>query len=76
MSKRATEEKTVYELLIDFTLPPPIYGYHLTTHPWRAERTIKLVKSIGKVEGGIIVTALTEETYIIPAPRVQYWREE
>lgn len=66
----------IFHVLLDFQLPPPIYGYELTTDPNRAERTIKLVRSIKAVEGGIVITAIEGQEYNIPLTRVQYWREE
>jgi hypothetical protein len=68
--------KEIVHLLIDFTLPPPVYGYELTTKKDKAERTIKYVKSISKAEGAVIVISAEGIEYNIPVSRVQYWQEE
>jgi hypothetical protein len=69
-------QKEIVHMLIDFTLPPPVYGYELTTKKDRAERTIKYVKSISKREGAVIVISAEGIEYNIPVSRVQYWQEE
>lgn len=69
-------QKEIVHILVDFTLPPPIYGYELTTKADRAERTIKLVKSITHTEGAVIVTSIEGNKYIVPIGRVQYYQEE
>jgi len=69
-------ETTITHILLDFQLPPPIYGEELTTYPSKAERTIKYVNSISKVEGGVIVKSAEGIEYHIPQYRIKYWREE
>ena len=69
-------QREIVHILIDFCLPPPIYGYELTTKKDKAERTIKYVQSISKAEGAVIVTSAEGIRYNIPASRVQYWQEE
>jgi len=64
------------EVLLDFTLPPPIYGYHLTIVPDREERTIKLVKRLDMSSGYLTVEAKEGQVYTIPPYRIKYWRNE
>ena len=67
---------SVKEVLLDFVLPPPIYGNHITTVPDRAERTIKLVASLKLISGFLHVTALEGQNYTIPMDNIKYWRNE
>lgn len=69
-------QKEIVHMLIDYTLPPPIYGYELTTKKDKAERTIKYVQSITHGEGAVIVISAEGQEYIIPIGRVQYYQQE
>ena len=64
------------ELHIDFTVPPPIYGDHLTIIPERAQRTVKLVSKIECDDGIFFVTSVEGVTYAIPQARVKFFKRD
>jgi hypothetical protein len=71
-----SKNKNIIELQMDFTLPPPIYGYHLTIDPTKAGRQIKVVKEISKHPDGFQVVALEGNTYIISHSSIKFYIEE
>lgn len=62
----------IEEMLIDHTLPPPIYGCCLTIKPSRATRQIKLVKAIHTHPLGVRVEGLGGEEYIVSNASIKY----
>lgn len=68
--------KKIVELQMDFTLPPPIYGYHLTTKAERAARTIKVVKELRRHKDGIEVESVEGNIYVISKSSIKYYVEE
>jgi len=68
--------KRINEAQLDFTLPPPIYGYHLTTNPEGGGRQIKVVKAIHPHPHGIRVVALEGQEYIVSWSSIKFYREE
>lgn len=73
MSKK---EKSWKEAQLAFTLPPPVYGYHLSTDAGAASKQIKIVSSILDVPGGIKITALTGEAWVVPTAQIKFLVEE
>lgn len=68
--------KKIVELQMDFTLPPPIYGFHLTINPAKVGRTIKLVKELRRHKDGIEVESVEGNIYVIAHSSVKYYVEE
>ena len=68
--------KSISELHIDFTLPPPIYGYHLTTRVERTNKQIKLVSELNRHKDGIEVVSTEGNRYVIAHSSVKYYVEE
>lgn len=70
--------KSIKEILLDTTLPPPIYGNHLTIRRERSDEAanlqIKLVKSISKEGDLYIVESLEGLKYYIPQYQVKWFR--
>ena len=70
------EDKKIVELLLDFTLPPPIYGYHLTTNSEKEQRTIKFVKQINRHADGMEVISVEGNRYVISNSSIKFYVEE
>jgi hypothetical protein len=68
--------RSIKEILVDYTLLPPIYGDHITTLADRAERTIKLVSGIERVGDVFSITAVEGQKYFVHISRVKFWRDE
>jgi hypothetical protein len=71
-----SKNKNIVELQMDFTLPPPIYGYHLTTDPTKAGRQIKVVKEILQHPHGMEVIGTEGNKYIISHSSIKFYIEE
>lgn len=68
--------KKIVELQMDFTLPPPIYAYHITVKPEKTQRTIKLVKEINRHRDGIEVVSVEGNRYVVSGASIKYYVEE
>ena len=70
--------KSIKEIVMDVTLPPPVYGKHLTTKRERSDDAanlqIKLVASITREADLYVVESLTGEKYYIPQFQVKWFR--
>lgn len=69
-------DKKIVELHLDFTLPPPIYGYHVTTDSNRVGRTTKLVGDIKELPRGYSITSVEGNKINVSNASVKYWVEE
>ena len=69
------KDKKIVEVQLDFTLPPPIYGFHLTVDPSKAQRTIKLVNALERHKDGIEVI-LPEHRFVVAWSSVKFYVEE
>lgn len=77
MKKGANEkDKTIVEILLDFTLPPPVYGFHLTTKGDAVSRTLKGVRSIEPHPHGVLITGHEGGSWVINHSSIKYWVEE
>ena len=59
------KEKTIVELQMGFSLPPPIYGFHLTTKPEQANGTIKMVRELNRHPDGVEVVSVEGNRYVV-----------
>lgn len=69
------KDKKIVELQLDFTLPPPVYGYHLTTDSSKAQRTIKLVSGLERHKDGIEVV-VGDTRWVVAWSSVKFYVEE
>lgn len=70
------QDKKIVELVIDFTMPPPIYGYHLTTNKGKEQRTIKFVKEINRHRDGLEVISEEGNRYVIATSSIKFYVED
>lgn len=68
--------KKIVELLLDFTLPPPVYGYHLTTNRDKEQRTIKFVTEINRHPDGLEVISVEGNRYVIATSSIKFYVED
>jgi hypothetical protein len=76
LTEQIGQVKKIVELQMDFTLPPPIYGFWVTTQPEKTNRQIKLVKSLEHHHHGIEVESVEGNKYVIAHSSVKYYVEE
>lgn len=67
--------KSYSEAALAFTLPPPIYGSHITIVPERASKQIKLVAAITGVPEGITIQSLEGGIFLVPLPQALWLQE-
>jgi len=70
------KNKKIVELQLDFTLPPPVYGFHVTLNPAQAQRTIKLVREINTHPNGLEVVSIEGTRWVVAWSSVKFFVEE
>ena len=73
---RDNKEKTIVELQMGFSLPPPIYGFHLTTKPEQANGTIKMVRELNRHPDGVEVVSIEGNRYVVSRASIKFYVEE